>query len=362
MSSINSTSSSSRTIAKAEQTFTDESSSSSFFGVAGRALNGFTNLFTTPPERNASLSDRDVIEITDQQDSNHALREFSEKICTLWVQHKNLTSLPVEITWYKGLYKLKLNNNYLTSLPPAIGDLKNLMWLDLSVNQLTSLPREIGGLKELRSLKLLGSDLVSLPKEIGSLKELTFLDLQHNLLTSLPEEIGKLSNLTDLNLGNNRFTYYPEGINSLKALEELNISSINIRKLPAGIGNLRKLRKLLIDNPYNRCKLRSLPKEIGDLIQLEELTLRIPTLKKLPKEMENLVNLKELDLFMRSIETSKALFNSLPPNFKSSFAVHKPGLYMRITEESKSQADQKDNRKEVKMVTRRSGRKRTKLY
>lgn len=89
----------------------------------------------------------------------------------------------------------------------------------------------------------------------------------------------------------------------LEAIKDLNLKEENLAKLPKEIGLFTLLQTLdlhsmhhLEINYYYSNKLRSLPKEIGNLKQLEELDLGNNQLVSLPPEMGNLKQLKRLNL------------------------------------------------------------------
>ncbi len=117
---------------------------------------------------------------------------------------------------------------------------------------------------------LRGLKLTSLPENIGQFQEMTELDISWNRLTSLPDSIVELKNLKKLDLRYNR----------------------TLRSLPREIGKLQNLEELYIDNP-----LESLPESIGDLKNLEVLYLFGFKLPSLPiKSFEKLKKLEELAL------------------------------------------------------------------
>ena len=70
-----------------------------------------------------------------------------------------------------------------------------------------------------------------------------------------------------------------------------------MQSLPAEIGNLRNLQNLNLS--YNQ--LQSLPAEIGNLINLKKLDLAINKLQSLPAEIGNLINLEKLDLYFNEL-------------------------------------------------------------
>jgi len=91
---------------------------------------------------------------------------------------------------------------------------------------------------------------------------------------------------------NNKLTSLPKEIWDLKQLEELFLEGNKLTSLPKEIGDLKQLKELHLRNN----QLKSLPKEIGDLKQLKKLYLRGNNLASLPKEIGDLKQLKKLSL------------------------------------------------------------------
>ncbi len=118
---------------------------------------------------------------------------------------------------------LDMNIKDVTSLPKEIGDLTNLEQLLLEDNTLTTIPTEIGNLTNLYYLSLTGNDIVSLPSEIEDLTSLEILILAYNSLTSLPDEIVNISSLRILNVISNNLTSLPANMVNLSALTSITV-------------------------------------------------------------------------------------------------------------------------------------------
>jgi Leucine-rich repeat (LRR) protein len=83
-----------------------------------------------------------------------------------------------------------------------------------------------------------------------------------------------------------KLTTLPKEIGNLINLQELDISYNKVKIIPKEIGNLINLQNLLM----SRNKLKTLPKEIVNLINLQYLFLDINKLKTLPIEIINIRN------------------------------------------------------------------------
>jgi len=224
------------------------------------------------------------------------------KVTTLHLSYKNLTSLPPEISELKNLKSLDISRNLLTSLPSEILELKSLTQLNIFDNKLISLPPEISELRNLKNLSIRSNQLTSLPPEISELKNLKSLDISRNLLTSLPPEISELKSLTQLNIFDNRLISLPPEISELKNLSQLYIHNNQLISLPPEISELKNLKHLNI----SRNLLTSLPSEISKLKSLTQLNISDNQLTSLPPEIHELKNLRYFDI-------SRNQLISLPP-------------------------------------------------
>ncbi|NPC68333.1 hypothetical protein HPP05_01035 [Corallococcus exiguus] len=148
-----------------------------------------------------------------------------DKVKSLTLEDKGLTSLPEELFLFRKLEKLNLRRN-----------------------DLRTLPEELGQLTELRELDLHGNRLLELPESIGEFKKLRSLDLSYNCLWRLPESLAGCVELRRVNLINNPHAYvrlafgswrkvqlmfdFPEVLTRLPKLEVLTFEGTPLRTLP----------------------------------------------------------------------------------------------------------------------------------
>ncbi len=136
-----------------------------------------------------------------------------------------------------------------------------------------------------------------------------FLDLSDCGINNLPSEIGDLVDLRYLKLSNtffkdgngnyknsdleriNTLNYLPKEIGNLKNLEELSLYSCNVKMLPKEISNLKKLKYLNINGSI----FESFPMEIIELENLESLAISTVDYN-LPPQIANFKKLEGLYL------------------------------------------------------------------
>ncbi len=206
------------------------------------------------------------------------------RIDTLALETKGLTTLQKEIGTLTALQKLYLKENSLTDLPDEFGNLTELIYCDLQSNQLASLPSTIGNCAKLTYFYLQTNKLTALPDEIGTLQECIFLFLDNNELIELPEAIKNLRKIQKLKVSFNQLTALPAGIGDLTSLRGLYCESNKIQSIPSRIGNLTTLDILWI----HRNELTQLPKEIGQCADLVSINLSYNKLSNLPDEITDL--------------------------------------------------------------------------
>jgi hypothetical protein len=71
-----------------------------------------------------------------------------------------------DLSRFKNLETLEMNNTKLTSIHPSVFTLQNLEIMVVRDNRITSIPKEIGNLKSLKFLNLLGNKIIDIPDTI----------------------------------------------------------------------------------------------------------------------------------------------------------------------------------------------------
>ena len=107
-----------------------------------------------------------------------------------------------------------------------------------------------------------------------------------------PYTIYEFYKFKELDLAMRKLAEIPKEIGNLINLEILRLGNNNIEKIPKELGDLINLKTIYLTGN----KIRELPKELGNLINLKELYLGYNNIEKIPKEVGNLINLKKLDL------------------------------------------------------------------
>ena len=116
------------------------------------------------------------------------------------------------------------------------------------INNLYNWAKEYG-IKELQTKDI---------KELLNIKELTIIGNKKGF-SSIPNEIVKLVNLKNLFISSKNLKVLPKNIGNLINLEELIIGTFFIGKLielPRGVGNLTKLKRLEINSMTDRKSTR----------------------------------------------------------------------------------------------------------
>ena len=216
----------------------------------------------------------------------------NNRIDTLTLVGRGLTTLPSEIGNITKLVYFDLNDNTLSSIPSEIGNLKDLVHLDLRFNKLSGIPTTIGELKKLTLLNCRTNEITSVPAEIGDLSALEKLYFSDNKISSIPSEIGNLVNLRRLYFENNDIAAIPTTIGNMAGLDILWLHRNKITSIPKEIGQATGLQNLIISNN----NISSVPSEIGKLSVLNTFKIDNNKLATLPDSVTFLVPFQDLDL------------------------------------------------------------------
>jgi small GTP-binding protein len=241
--------------------------------------------------------------------------DFSQlrELRLLHLQANNLESVPKSLGYCTALIDLDLAENRLTEFPLALCELKSLVRLSLASNDISVLPEAFSQLSRLVELYLDENKLGTLPLGISRFQSLRALHVSHNKLRQLPHNFGKLPNLVELNLSHNDLQIFPTELIHLRPLQYLAIDANSLKVLPNDLFYLSSLKSLeardnLLSNiPYSsllhlEClqldnnRIEALPKMIGLLHKISDLSFNGNPLREIPEEIGYLSNLVRLDL------------------------------------------------------------------
>ncbi|MEL6347652.1 MAG: leucine-rich repeat domain-containing protein [Myxococcota bacterium] len=200
-----------------------------------------------------------------------------------------------------GLKILDLSKNHLQRLPDNFGDMGKLEVLDLSDNLLRTLPDSFCDLTSLRELDLRGNQLTSLPENFGKLENLEVLHLSKtndSMPDMFPESFSELSKLRILQAQGSGLKRYPREFRRLQALEELYIGNCAGEYLIEGLYEICHIPRLRI---FHAFALSTLPREFGNLVNLEALDIASCSLHKLPDTFGNLTRLRSLKAYSNKL-------------------------------------------------------------
>ena len=112
----------------------------------------------------------------------------------------------------------------------------------------------------------------------GSLREL---NLSGNRIETIPPEIQQMERLTRLLLSDmaHTLTGVPKELGDLKNLEYLNLHDTNLHEVPKELGKLANLRELVLSKNW----LLEVPKEFGGMNKLETLNVRNNPMLSVPR-------------------------------------------------------------------------------
>ncbi|MBS9783386.1 MAG: hypothetical protein KGV46_02410 [Pasteurella sp.] len=177
--------------------------------------------------------------------------------------------------------------------------------LEVGKHLIDSFPRYLSRLTELEELIIQGNpffNLISFQK-LNKLKKLV---TRANFMNGM--DWSNLTNLKEISLGSSELRVLNESIGDLKYLEILRLGyeyfENKLAYLPDTIGNLSNLQELTIQSS----ELQELPETIGDLRALKKLYLKCSKLKKIPNSISKLQNLEEVHIEIESNTLPEGVF------------------------------------------------------
>jgi Leucine-rich repeat (LRR) protein len=133
-----------------------------------------------------------------------------------------------------------------------------------------------------------------LPDALFELITLRVLRIRNFNIQHISEKLGKLKNLLNLELSNLPLVDLPKSLGDLENLDSLTLRALeDLMELPKEMGALKKLTKLEL---FNLPEITVLPSSIGQLTQLEKLKLFGLSIDEIPEDISNLSKLVSLSL------------------------------------------------------------------
>ncbi|HEY6142204.1 MAG TPA: leucine-rich repeat domain-containing protein [Flavobacterium sp.] len=199
---------------------------------------------------------------------------------------------------------------------------KQLATGHLKLNQIGAFPfdkiYEIN--KDMVSLTIENSpELSNIPESVKNFKSLSEISIYGTRLTEFPMGFCYTNSLNTFVYGGNLTPTIPKEIGNLKNLKNLTLYSLPLKEIPKEIGNLENLQLLIIfdtkgDNtaagPFRTGGMQYIPKEIGNLKMLQNLELENNNLMEIHKEIGSLNKLTVLSLSDNNLKSlPKEIYN-----------------------------------------------------
>jgi Leucine-rich repeat (LRR) protein len=241
------------------------------------------------------------------------IKEKLLKIKIIYLPRKHVNNIPIELFKLVQIEKLILDLYGYSSIPKEIENLKKLEFLEIQEGDNIHIPKEILLCKQIKSVKLYGNNnnnpqVNQYVENIFYLNKLEELVLYGIGLEKLPSSIKKLKQLKILDIGGDRYFGYnniqslPQELEELENLEELNLWDSGFEGLPKFLP--KKLNIIILGaNHSDGCNgtMSFLSPNISKLYNLSELHIPSNQLEKLPKEICELINLTKLNLFSNEL-------------------------------------------------------------
>jgi len=207
---------------------------------------------------------------------------------------KIYTSLDEIFANPEDVYKIELYSKVLSDETINLFSiLKNLRELSITSEVLTQIPGEFAELP-LTKLTICESRIakINFPDELSNLKTLKYFEYSRFQGTEIPAFVYKLENLEELKISEGpNLKIISSEIGNLKNLQKLTIYQCIIEELPESITNLDKLKYV----KFNSTKLKSV-KYLMALPSLTELTVFNAQIKSIETELLSCYNLENIDL------------------------------------------------------------------
>ena len=193
--------------------------------------------------------------------------QVQEELKATLVQYED-----VSFAFFENLVELDCSQNFITVFPHDIFVLTKLKRLDAHGNQLRHLPVGFPGLISLRECKLSENQLMDVPNGIERMTSLEKLSLDHNEIWEFSADFGLFgSSLRILDLASNRISRKLGSMPFLSCIKGLRLDGNSIDKFP----------KAML---------------IGQMTQLQRLSMSNNTIEVIPETFTTLWRLKYLDL------------------------------------------------------------------
>jgi leucine-rich repeat protein SHOC2 len=222
--------------------------------------------------------------------SEHPKKVFQLKL----VQERPEPEEWKQVSEFRNLNKLYLEDNLLDTLPKAMGALIRMSDFRSHRNPITYFPDTLKRWKALTYFELVGAKLDTFPKICRYWRNLREVGINKNRAERmvLPEAVGNLKDLRLLAINESPLAPLPSGITELPELRKLILKGTELKSFPKKIGDLQKLETLVLEDN----ELEGIPRSIGELRDLEYLSLKGNLLESLPQTIAACSSLKRLDI------------------------------------------------------------------
>jgi Leucine-rich repeat (LRR) protein len=162
-------------------------------------------------------------------------------------------------------------------------------------NGIRQLPQSFQNLHSLKILVLSDNPALNWMPEYDNFPGLVRLHIRNLQLPQISPTIGTLQQLQELEMrDNSHLKSIPQEIGQLVNLTRLDLFGNKFKNLPATIGNLRNLR--VLDLRSNCLSIETLPAQLGNLVGLEKIFFSNNKLGNIPQEVIQMTGLKVLDM------------------------------------------------------------------